>query len=83
VHDREDTLLHLSCVFGTEDDHFHSLEIDLDGGSGCHTGSESIGGELTGIVNDEIGFTKVGEFLSSGSDQHVVLDVSSPSISRI
>lgn len=75
MHDGEDTLLHFSSVFGTENDHFHSLEIDLDRGGGCHTGRESIGRELTSVVNDEIGFTKVGEFLCSRSNQHVVLVV--------
>jgi hypothetical protein len=73
VHDGKDSLLHLTSVFGTENDHFHSLEIDLDRGGGGHTGRESIGGELTSIVDDEIGFTKVGEFFGSRSDQHVVL----------
>lgn len=76
VHDGEDSLLHLSGVFGTENDHLHSLEVDLDRSSGGHTGSESIGGELTSVVNDEVGFTKVGELVCGGSDQHVVLKVS-------
>jgi hypothetical protein len=30
VHNREDTLLHLSGVLGTEDNHLHALEVDLD-----------------------------------------------------
>jgi hypothetical protein len=72
VHDGEDTLLHLTSVLGTEDDHLHSLEVDLDRGGGSHTGGESVGRELTGVVDDKVGFTKVGELLGSGSDQHVV-----------
>ena len=36
-HDREDTLLHLSSVLGTEDDHLFSLEVDLDGSGRRHT----------------------------------------------
>lgn len=76
VHDGKDSLLHLSGVLGTEDDHLHSLEVDLDRSRRGHTGSESIGGELTGIVNDEIGFTEVGKLLGGRSDQHVVLHIS-------
>ena len=72
VHDGEDTLLHLTSVFGTENDHLHSLEVDLNRGGGSHTGGESVGGELTGVVDDKVGFTKVSELLGRGSDQHVV-----------
>lgn len=73
VHDREDSLLHLSSVFGTKNDHLHSLKVDLDRGGGGHTSGESIGRELTGVVDDEIWFAKVGELLGCRSDQHVVL----------
>jgi hypothetical protein len=65
--------LHLSCVLGTEDDHFHALEVDLDRCGGAHALGESVGGELTGIVDDEVRFTEVAEFLLGRSDQHVVL----------
>ena len=73
MHDGEDTLLHLSCVLGTKDDHFHALEVDLDRCGGTHALGESICGELPGVVDGEIGFTKVAEFLLGRSDQHVVL----------
>lgn len=76
VHDGEDTLLHLSSVLCTENDHLHSLEVDLDRGGRGHTGGESVGRELTGVVDDKVGLAKVGQLLSGGSDQHVVLDVS-------
>ena len=72
MHDGEDSLLHFSSVFSTEDNHFHSLEVDLDGGGRGHTGGESVGGELTGVVDDKVGFAEVGELLSGRSDQHVV-----------
>ena len=73
VHNGEDALLHLSCVLGTEDNHFHALEIDLDRGGRAHPLGESVGRELTGIVDDEIRFAEVAELLLGRSDQHVVL----------
>lgn len=75
VHDREDTLLHLTGILGTEDDHLHSLEVDPDGGGGSHTGGESVGRELTSIVDDEIGLAEIFELLRSWSNEHVVLDI--------
>lgn len=75
VHDREDTLLHLTGILGTEDDHLHSLEVDPDGGGGSHTGGESVGRELTSIVDDEIGLAEIFEFLRSRSNEHVVLGI--------
>ena len=73
VHDRENTLLHLSRVLCTEDDHFHTLEVDLDRGGGAHTLGEPVGGELTGIVDDEVWFTKVSKLVLGRPDQHIVL----------
>ena len=73
MHDGKDALLHLSCVFSTEDNHLHALEVDLDRSGRAHTLSESVGGELAGIVDDEVWFSKVAELLLSRSDQHVVL----------
>ena len=73
MHDGEDTLLHLSCVLGTKDDHFHALEVDLNRGGGAHTLGESVGGELSSVIDDEIGFTELAELLLGRSDQHVVL----------
>lgn len=74
-HDGEDTFLHLSGILGTEDDHLHALEVDFNGGCGRHALRESVGGELTGIVDDEVGFTEVLQLFFSGSDKHVVLRV--------
>lgn len=68
VHDGEDTFLHLSCVLGAKNDHFHALEVDLDRGGGAHTLGESVGGELTGIVDDEVWFTELAELLLGRSD---------------
>ena len=72
VHNGEDTLLHFTGVLGTQDNHFHSLEVDFDRSSGSHTGSESVGRELSGVVDDEVGFAVVFELLRRWSDQHVV-----------
>ena len=72
-HDGEDTLLHLTGVLSAEDDHLHTLEVDLDGGRGGHALGETVGGELAGVVDDEVGFTEIRELLLVRSDKHVVL----------
>lgn len=69
-HDREDTLLHFSRVFRSENDHFVTLEVNLDGSLRSHTGSESIGRELTGVVNGEIRSTEFSEFLLRRTNEH-------------
>ena len=73
-HHREDTLLHLTRIFGTKDHHFHTLEVDLDGSSGAHALGETVSRELAGVVDDEVGLAKVCELLFGGSDKHVVLN---------
>jgi hypothetical protein len=65
VHDGKDPLLHLSGVFCPEDNHLHPLEVDLDRGCGTHALGESIGRELTGVVDDEIWFTKITKLFLS------------------
>lgn len=72
-HDAENTLLHLAGVFRTKDDHLHALKVDLDRGGAGHAGGETVGGELAGVVDDEIGLAPVGEFLLGRADKHVVL----------
>ena len=73
-HDGEDTLLHFPSVFRTQDDHFHTLEVDLDRGSATHTLGEAIGRELTRVVNDKVGLAKVCQLFFRRADQHIVLD---------
>jgi hypothetical protein len=73
VHDREDSLLHLAGVLGTKDDHLHALKVDFDRGGRGHAGREAVGGELAGVVDDEVGLAKVGEFFGGRADEHVVL----------
>ena len=53
--DSEDTLLHLTSILGTEDDHLLLGEVDGDGGSRGHALSVSVGGERTSIVDDIVG----------------------------
>jgi len=57
-HDREDALLHLAGVLCSENDHFHAFEIDLDRGRRAHAFGESVGRELTGVIDDEIRLAK-------------------------
>ena len=71
-HYGEHALLHLAGVLGAEDDHLHALEVDLDRGGGGHSGRETVGGELAGVVDDKVGLAKVGEFFLSRTDEHVV-----------
>ena len=66
----EDTLLHLTSVLGTEDDHFLLGEVDGHGGAGGHALGESVGGELASIVDDVVG-GEVLKLLTRGPDEHV------------
>ncbi len=70
VHEGEDAFFHFARVFGAEDDHFFFLEADVDGGFGGHAGGEAVGGELSGVVDGEVGLAKVGEFFFRGGDEH-------------
>ena len=72
-HNGEDALLHLAGVLGAQDDHLHALEVDLDGGRRAHALGEAVGGELTGVVDDEVGLAEVCELLFRRAYQHVVL----------
>ena len=68
--DSEDTLLHLTGVLSTQDDHLLLGEVDSDGGSGGHTLSEAVGGERASVVDDIVG-VEVVELLTSRADKHV------------
>jgi len=72
IHDREDALLHLARVLGSENDKLAALEVDIDGGRGSKGFSRRIGDELTRIEDDDVRSSKVGEFFFSRTDQHVV-----------
>jgi len=72
-HDREDTLLHFTSILSAEDNHLHALKIDFNRGGGAHTLGETVGGELTSIVDDKVGLAKVFELLLGRANEHVVL----------
>ena len=72
-HNGEDALLHLAGVLGAQDDHLHALEVDLDGGRRAHSLGEAVGGELSSVVDDEVGLAEVLKLFFRRSDEHVVL----------
>lgn len=66
----EDTLLHLTGVLGTKDNHLLLGEVDSDGGWGSHTLSVSVGWERSGVVDGVI-WVEVLKILAIWADQHV------------
>lgn len=68
--DGEDTLLHLTGVLGTKDDHLLLGEVDGNRGRRGHTSGESVGWEGTGVVDDIVG-VEVLQLLSRRADKHV------------
>lgn len=68
--DGENTLLHLSSILGTQDNHLLLREVDGDRGSRGHTLSETVGRERAGVVDDIVG-VEVLELLLGRADKHV------------
>ena len=68
--ERSLTLLHLSSVLGTKDNHLLLSEVDRDRGGGGHAGSEAVGRESTGVVDCVVG-VEVLELLAARPDEHV------------
>lgn len=68
--DGEDTLLHLTGVLGTEDNHLLLVEVNGDGGARGHTLGVSVGGERASVVDGVVG-VEVLELLARGADEHV------------
>ena len=68
--DGEDTLLHLTGVLGTQDNHLLLGEVESHGGSRGHTLSEAVGREGTGVVDDIVGVEAV-ELFPGWADKHV------------
>lgn len=66
----EDTLLHLTGVLGSEDNHLLLGKVDGDGSGTGHTLSPSVGWERTGVVDDIVG-VEVLELGPRWSDEHV------------
>lgn len=72
VHDREDTLLHFTGIFSTENDEFATFERKVDARAGGKRRGRRIGFELTSVEDDEVGGAEIGEFLSGRTNQHIV-----------
>ena len=72
VHDRKDALFHLTGVLCAKNDHLHTLKVDFYRSGGAHALGETIGRELSSIVDDKIGFAEFLELLLGGTDEHVV-----------
>ena len=70
-HDSEDSLLHLSCVLGAEDDHLAAAEVEGHGGARGHALDGTVAGEAACVVDGEVGFAEVGKLVSSRADKHV------------
>lgn len=66
----EDTLLHLTSVLGTKDNHLLIGEVDGNGGWGGHTLGVSVCWERTGIV-DGVVWLEMLEILWIWADEHV------------
>ena len=72
VHDRENTLLHFTGVFGAENDEFTTFKREIDARARGKRRRGRVGLELTGVEDDEIRFAEVGKFFSRRTDEHVV-----------
>lgn len=66
----EDTLLHLTCVLSSENDHFLLGEVDGDTGCAGHTSGVSVGWEATSVVDNIVG-VEVLKLRPLRSDEHV------------
>ncbi|KAH3664895.1 hypothetical protein OGATHE_003710 [Ogataea polymorpha] len=71
-HHGENTLFHLTSVLGSQNDHLHLLEVDLDTGGRRHAFGEHVRRELAGVPDREVWLAKVAQLLVGGSDQHVL-----------
>ena len=72
-HNRKDTLFHFTSVLSSQNNHLHTLEVDLNRSRRAHTLGEPVGGELASVVDNKIGLAEIYEFLLGGADQHVIL----------
>ena len=69
-HDGEDSLLHLTGVLGSEDDHLLVGKVDSHAGSTCHASGVSVRWERTSVIDDVVG-VEARQFFSLRSDEHV------------
>lgn len=68
--DGEDTLLHLTGILGTQDDHLLLGEVDGNRRGRGHTLGETVGREGTGVVDHVVG-VEVLQLLRRRTDEHV------------
>jgi hypothetical protein len=66
----ENTLLHLTGVLGTQDNHLLLGEVDSHRRSRGHAFGETVGRERTGVVDDIVGM-EVLQLLARRADQHI------------
>lgn len=66
----ENTLLHLTSVLSTEDNHLLLGKVESDGSTRSHTLREFVGRERTSIVDGVVG-REVLELLTGRADEHV------------
>lgn len=68
--DCEDTLLHLTSIFSSENDHLFFGKVERNTGGAGHTSGISVGREGAGIVNNIVG-VEVLQLFARRSDEHV------------
>ena len=71
VHDREDTLLHLTGVLRSENHHLAVFEAQIHRGLG-EAGRLVQRGELARVVDHVVGVPEFGQLPACGPDEHVV-----------
>ena len=64
------TFFHLTCVLGTEDDHFFLGKVDSNRCGRGHTSSVAIGRERPGVIDGVIR-VEMDKLLSGWPDEHV------------
>ena len=67
---REHALFHLARVLGAQDDQFAVFKAQADAGFRVDAGRQPVGGEGSGVADQEVGFAEVHELLRRGTDEH-------------
>ena len=72
VRHREHALLHFAGVFGAEDDELAVFEAEVNAGLRTDARGQAVGGELAGVVDDEVRLAEVRQLLFRRPDEHRV-----------
>ena len=72
VHDGKDSLLHLTGVLGAKNNHFTASKVERHRGGRGHSGGVSVCREAARVKNGKVRLAKLGEFLGSGTNEHIV-----------